>query len=129
MKNLKTLTLALVFAVAATRAVASEPLRYFGQTETAYHSPTPYGNNEKTGAYATASDDAKIYFERYGTGAPVVVLHGGLVGSTAEMGEFIERLRQTHEVIAVSTRGHGKSALRSICAAFNTASTSAAFCA
>lgn len=47
MKNLKTLTLALVFAVAATRAVASEPLRYFGQTETAYHSPTPYGNNEK----------------------------------------------------------------------------------
>ena len=109
MKNLNSLTLTLAFAIAATCATAGEPLRYFGQSETAYHSPTPYGNNEKTGAYATASDGAKIYFERYGTGAPVVVLHGGLVGSTAEMGEFIDHLRQTHEVIAISTRGHGKS--------------------
>ena len=109
MNNLKTLTLTLAFTVAVTCATAGEPLRYFGQSETAYHSLTPYGNNEKTGAYATASDGAKIYFERYGTGAPVVVLHGGLVGSTAEMAEFIDHLRQTHEVIAISTRGHGKS--------------------
>lgn len=84
-------------------------MRYFGQTKTTYQSPTPYGNNEKTGAYATASDGAKIYFERYGKGAPIVVLHGGLVGSTAEMGEFIDRLAKTRTVIAVSTRGHGKS--------------------
>ena len=44
-----------------------------------------------------------------GKGSPVIVLHGGLVGSTAEMGEFIDRLSQNHEVIAISTRGHGKS--------------------
>ena len=74
----------------------------------------PYGNNEKVGRYATASDGAKIYFERYGKGSPVIVLHGGLVGSTAEMGEFIDRLSQNHEVITISTRGHGKSEVGSV---------------
>jgi alpha/beta hydrolase family protein len=89
-------------------------LRYFGQSETAYHSQVPYGNNEKVGHYATTSDGAKIYFERYGKGSPVIILHGGLVGSTAEMGEFIDRLSQNHEVIAINTRGHGKSGVGSV---------------
>ncbi len=107
MKAFKKLALNVLFATLATSSFAGEPLRYFGQNETAYHSQVPYGNNEKVGRYATASDGAKIYFERYGKGSPVIVLHGGLVGSTAEMGEFIDRLSQNHEVIAISTRGHG----------------------
>lgn len=109
MKILKNVVFSLFVVMAATSASAGEPLRYFGQTETTYRSQTPYGNNEKTGSYATANDGAKIYFERYGKGAPVVVLHGGLVGSPAEMGEFIDHLSQNHEVITISTRGHGKS--------------------
>lgn len=109
MKSLKSLALILLTASVAACATAGEPLRYFGQSESSYHSQVPYGNNEKTGAYAAASDGAKIYYERYGKGSPVVVLHGGLVGSPAEMGEFIDRLSKTHEVISVSTRGHGKS--------------------
>ena len=36
------------------------------------------------------------------------------MGSTAEMGEFIDRLSQNHEVIAISTRGHGKSEVGSV---------------
>ena len=44
----------------------------------------------------------------------MIVLHGGLVGSTAEMGEFIDRLSQNHEVITISTRGHGKSEVGSV---------------
>ena len=104
MKPLKTFALS-----AATSTMAGKPLRYFGQTNTTYQSTIPYGNNEKTGNYATATDGAKIYFERYGKGSPIVVLHGGLVGSPAEMGEFIDNLRQHYEVIAINTRGHGKS--------------------
>jgi pimeloyl-ACP methyl ester carboxylesterase len=70
----------------------------------------PYGNNPKAGKYVQAND-AKIYYEVYGKGQPVVVLHGGLFGSTVEMADFIDKLKQNYQVIAISLRGHGKSAL------------------
>ena len=91
------------------RDFVSKPLRYFGQTTTSYQSQTPYGNNKQAGHYAVASDGAKIYYEIYGVGAPMVVLHGGLVGSLAEMSEFIDKLRLNYQVIAINSRGHGKS--------------------
>jgi pimeloyl-ACP methyl ester carboxylesterase len=71
---------------------------------------TPYGNNPKAGRYAQAKD-AKLYYEVYGKGQPVVLLHGGLFGSTVEMTDFIEKLKKNYQVIAISTRGHGKSEL------------------
>ncbi len=37
------------------------------------------------------------------------MLHGGLFGSTIEMAAFIDSLKINFQVIAVSTRGHGKS--------------------
>lgn len=70
----------------------------------------PYGANPEAGHYANAGD-AKIYYEVYGKGAPVVVLHGGIFGSTYEMHQFIDSLSKNYQVIAVSTRGHGKSEL------------------
>jgi pimeloyl-ACP methyl ester carboxylesterase len=70
----------------------------------------PYGNNAKAGHYVQAND-AKIYYEVYGKGQPVVVLHGGLFGSTVEMADFIDKLKQNYLVIAISLRGHGKSEL------------------
>jgi pimeloyl-ACP methyl ester carboxylesterase len=70
----------------------------------------PYGNNPKAGNYVQAND-AKIYYEVYGKGQPVVVLHGGLFGSTVEMADFIDKLKQNYQVIAISLRGHGKSEL------------------
>jgi pimeloyl-ACP methyl ester carboxylesterase len=70
----------------------------------------PYGNNPKAGRFAQAKD-AKIYYEVYGKGQPIVLLHGGLFGSTVEMTDFIEKLKKNHQVIAISTRGHGKSEL------------------
>jgi pimeloyl-ACP methyl ester carboxylesterase len=71
---------------------------------------TPYGNNPEAGRYVQAKD-AKIYYEVYGKGQPIVLLHGGLFGSTVEMTEFIEKLKETNQIIAISTRGHGKSEL------------------
>lgn len=69
---------------------------------------TPYGNNPKAGHYVQAKD-AKLYYEVYGKGQPIVLLHGGLFGSTVEMTDFIEKLKKNYQVIAISTRGHGKS--------------------
>jgi pimeloyl-ACP methyl ester carboxylesterase len=73
---------------------------------------TQYGNNPKAGHYVQA-DDAKIYYEVYGKGKPIVILHGGIFGSTYEMYQFIDSLTKRYQVIAVSTRGHGKSELGS----------------
>jgi pimeloyl-ACP methyl ester carboxylesterase len=70
----------------------------------------PYGNNPKVGKYVQAKD-AKIYYEVYGKGQPIVLLHGGLFGSTVEFSDFIDQLKQKYQVIAISTRGHGKSEL------------------
>lgn len=69
-----------------------------------------YGNNPNAGHYANAGD-AKIYYEVYGRGQPIVVLHGGIFGCTYEMHQFIDSLSKNYQVIAVSTRGHGKSEL------------------
>ncbi len=70
----------------------------------------PYGNNPKAGHFVQAKD-AKIYYEVYGKGQPVVLLHGGLFGSTVEFSDIINKLKSKYQVIAVSTRGHGKSEL------------------
>ena len=70
----------------------------------------PYGNNPKAGHYVQVKD-AKIYYEVYGKGQPVVLLHGGLFGSTVEFSDIINKLKYNYQVIAISTRGHGKSEL------------------
>jgi pimeloyl-ACP methyl ester carboxylesterase len=70
----------------------------------------PYGNNAKAGHYVQAKD-ARIYYEVYGKGQPVVLLHGGLFGSTVEFSDIINKLKYNYQVIAISTRGHGKSEL------------------
>lgn len=85
-------------------------LRHFMQAGPSPATEIQYGNNPKAGQYANAGD-AKIYYEVYGKGSPIVILHGGIFGSTYEMFQFIDSLKKKYQVIAVSTRGHGKSSL------------------
>ncbi|MDN3658161.1 alpha/beta hydrolase [Ferruginibacter paludis] len=85
-------------------------LRHFMQSVASPANAIQYGNNPKTGHYATVGD-AKIYYEVYGKGKPLVIFHGGIFGSTYEMHQFIDSLSKKYQVIAVSTRGHGKSYL------------------
>ncbi|MBL0743159.1 alpha/beta fold hydrolase [Chryseolinea lacunae] len=68
----------------------------------------PYGNNPKTGKYVT-SGDAKIYYEIYGEGPPLLLLHGGYYGYISEYSQYYPDLSKHFKVIAVATRGHGKS--------------------
>jgi len=99
--------LAIMFGCQAQTPVT---LRYFMQAPALPASTIPYGTNPDAGHYIT-SGDARIYYEIYGKGAPLVILHGGVVGSPYEMGEFIDSLSKYYQVIAISTRGHGKSGL------------------
>lgn len=72
----------------------------------------PYGNNPGAGKYFNVGD-ANIYYEEYGSGKPMVLLHGGIFGYIDEYSELIPVLSKHYHVIAIATRGHGKSELGS----------------
>ena len=60
------------------------------------------------GAYADVNG-IKLYYETYGTGRPLVLLHGGL-GSGEMFGPVMPALSSDHHVIAVDLQGHGRTA-------------------
>ncbi|TWW00833.1 alpha/beta fold hydrolase [Chitinophaga pinensis] len=66
-----------------------------------------YGNNETTGKYATINGN-RIYYETYGEGEPLLLLHGASE-SIRHYAKQIPALSASFKVIAVDTRGHGKS--------------------
>ena len=96
------LSTTLIFGNSTTDAA-----RYFTQGDK-IGSKIPYGDNMRVGKYAQASD-AKIYYEVYGKGAPILILHGGGVGTPYELGKIFDELKKNHQLIIMSTRGHGRS--------------------
>lgn len=67
----------------------------------------PYGNNPAAGHYQ-ALRGIRLYYEVYGTGKPLLLLHGN-GGSIASMKSTIPYFARTRRVIAVDSRAHGKS--------------------
>jgi pimeloyl-ACP methyl ester carboxylesterase len=51
-----------------------------------------------------------IYYETYGEGAPLVLLHGSFMTIGTNWGQLIPALSKTHQVIAVEMQGHGHTA-------------------
>lgn len=68
---------------------------------------TPYGNNTEAGNYKEING-IKMYYEIYGAGKPLVLLHGN-GGSIKGHTRRIEYFKQYFQVIAIDSRGHGKS--------------------
>lgn len=66
-----------------------------------------YGSNKKVGKYANVND-IKLYYEIYGEGHPLVVLHGN-GGSIKNASPFYSNLSKKYKVIAIDSRGQGKS--------------------
>lgn len=67
-----------------------------------------YGQNPEAGKYFDAGG-VKLYYETYGKGEPVLLLHGGVYGYISEFEYLIPKLAENHQVICLATRGHGKS--------------------
>jgi pimeloyl-ACP methyl ester carboxylesterase len=65
----------------------------------------PYGSNK--GSYLTIHG-TKIYYEEYGKGMPLLLLHQGL-GSIENLGDIIPELSRHFKVIAPDAPGHGRS--------------------
>lgn len=55
-----------------------------------------------------AVNEVKLYHEVYGNGAPLVLLHGGLM-TIPEMMTILAPLAQTRKVVALELQGHGRS--------------------
>ncbi|MEN2402355.1 alpha/beta hydrolase [Flavobacterium sp. MC2016-06] len=66
-----------------------------------------YGDNKEAGNYKEING-IKMYYEIYGTGKPLVLLHGN-GGSIKGHGHRIEYFKKYFQVIAIDSRGHGKS--------------------
>lgn len=70
---------------------------------------TPYGNNESVGKYAEING-TKIYYEEYGEGEPLLLIHGNS-GNITTMGNQIDYFKNKYRVIVADNRGHGRSEL------------------
>jgi pimeloyl-ACP methyl ester carboxylesterase len=64
--------------------------------------------SQGTGHYAEVNG-ISLYFEMYGAGRPLILLHGGL-GSGEMFGPALPVLSERHQVIAVDLQGHGRTA-------------------
>jgi len=75
----------------------------FGQEKTAIN----YGDNKEAGGYKEVNG-IKMYYEIYGSGKPLVFLHGS-GGSIRNARPKIDYFKQYFKVIAIDSRAHGKS--------------------
>jgi pimeloyl-ACP methyl ester carboxylesterase len=67
----------------------------------------PYGNNPQAGHFAQVND-IQLYYETYGTGEPLIMLHGngGSINAFSNQIPFFEKY---YQVIAIDSRLQGKS--------------------
>src|SRR4249920_2611617 len=54
---------------------------------------------------------SKVYYEVYGTGDPIVLLHGAYMTINSNWSELIPVLSKTRKVIALELDGHGHTPL------------------
>ena len=66
-----------------------------------------YGDNKEAGGYKEVNG-IRMYYEIYGTGKPLIFLHGN-GGSIRGASGRIEYFKKYFKVIAIDSRGHGKS--------------------
>ena len=66
-----------------------------------------YGANKKTGKYAKVNG-INLYYETYGAGKPLVILHGN-GGSIENADQHIPFFKEKYKVIAIDSRGQGNS--------------------
>jgi pimeloyl-ACP methyl ester carboxylesterase len=71
--------------------------------------PIPYGYNKAVGKFMKING-VNLYYEIYGTGEPILLIHGngtGIKGWSAQIAHFSKK----YQVIAVDCRGRGQSEL------------------
>ena len=57
--------------------------------------------------FASVNDSMKVYYEVYGEGQPIVLLHGLYMTINTNWSDFIPKLAKTRKVIAIEMQSHG----------------------
>jgi pimeloyl-ACP methyl ester carboxylesterase len=99
--NLKTFLLSLGFLFAAGLAVAPAAERWEQLPD-----PAPLPTAVKSGTAPV--NGIQMYYAVYGSGSPVLLIHGGL-GYSDVWGGQVADLAKDHMVIVADSRGHGRS--------------------
>ena len=60
-----------------------------------------------TGSGYAPANGTRVYYEVYGDGKPIVLLHGSFYTIEMNWGELIPELAKTRKVIAIELQGHG----------------------
>ncbi len=71
--------------------------------------PVTATNALKSSGYAPVNG-VKIYYEIYGEGRPLILLHGAYMTIDLNWGQLIPELSKTRKVIALEMQGHGRTA-------------------
>lgn len=73
---------------------------------------TASSSNTQTEKPASAGyapvNDTQVYYEVYGEGKPVILVHGAFMTIHTNWGELISELSKTRKVIALELQGHGR---------------------
>jgi len=69
--------------------------------------------NSKSNGYINA-DNINLYFEIYGEGKPLVLIHGGGSSGFYDFEETIKRLENEFQLIVIDLQNHGRSGHRNI---------------
>jgi pimeloyl-ACP methyl ester carboxylesterase len=96
-------SLVVLFFLVSAAGLAGDQARS-AQTGTP---PVKYGSNAVAGKWFE-HDGVKLYYEVYGTGEPLLVIHGN-GGSIADMTAQIAHFRMRYKVIAMDSRDQGRS--------------------
>jgi pimeloyl-ACP methyl ester carboxylesterase len=71
--------------------------------------PSSAQTKPTTSGYAPVNG-IKVYYETFGEGRPIILLHGAFMTIDMNWGELIPQLSKTHKVIAIEMQGHGHTA-------------------
>ncbi|MGH8263528.1 MAG: alpha/beta fold hydrolase, partial [Steroidobacteraceae bacterium] len=96
----------IVILATVTASLAGPPIVYAAQAKPAMQIAMP--NPSKSGHAAV--NGVNYYYAVYGTGEPLLLIHGGL-GQIEMFGPNLARLAQSRQVIGVDLQGHGRTPL------------------
>ncbi|WP_253906536.1 alpha/beta fold hydrolase [Chitinophaga sp. SYP-B3965] len=65
------------------------------------------GQNKPSASGYAPVNGTEVYYEVYGDGMPIVLLHGAYMTIDKNWGQFIPELSKTRKVIAIELQGHG----------------------
>ncbi|WP_246484966.1 alpha/beta fold hydrolase [Chitinophaga qingshengii] len=71
---------------------------------------TSYAQQKPTTSGYAPVNGLKLYYETYGEGTPLVLIHGSFMNIGMNWGQLIPALSKSHKVIALEMQGHGRTA-------------------